>query len=83
MHIILLGLTKFENLMILMLLLSFESYFSQFLALPARVLPLYVLSNLLCLPLIHWGFVVNGNPLLREVIIHSINTPQFVVAFYR
>jgi len=32
----------------------------------ARVLPLYVLSNLLCLPLIHWGFVVDGNPLLPE-----------------
>merc|ERR1711962_876061 len=32
----------------------------------ARVLPLYLLSNLLCLPLINWGFVADGNPLLPE-----------------
>jgi len=32
----------------------------------ARVLPLYLLSNLLCLPLINWGFVADGNPLLAE-----------------
>ena len=83
MRIILSGLTRLDNLILNMLLLSVESSFSQFLAFPARILPLYVLSNLLCLPLIQWGFVVDGNPLLPEVIIHGINTVQLLMALYR
>ena len=47
---------------------------SSYLSLPARVLPLYMLSNLLCIPLIHWGFVSDGNILLPEVICYHINS---------
>ena len=46
---------------------SLSSYLS------ARVLPLYVLSNLLCIPLFRWGFVNDGSLLFPEVIFYDIN----------
>merc|ERR1711934_288384 len=38
----------------------------------ARVLPLYLLSNLLCIPLIHWGFVTDGNLFFPEGFLRLI-----------
>ena len=69
------GLFKFENLLIKYALnwLSVESVyirvFSAHSHLSARVLPLYMLSNLLCIPLIRWGFVNDGSLLFPEVFV--------------
>ena len=52
-----------------------QPYFSH-VCFPARVLPLYILSNLLCLPLMHWGFVTDGNPLFPEVITQEPNAAK-------